>query len=214
MNNLNSTNVSGGMSNSPLILFQPFNTVVFLSFFSPIIIAISMVSLSFIFQNFKGFIYLGYLIGLSFIRSYIYMLNGAQPIFNDKTICNSVQYSKYGNSTFSSFVFAFTIMYLCLPMFSQGAVNFWVFIGLLVYFFIDIFIKVYKGCILKMGDLFLNVLMGVASGALIVSLMYAGGSSEYLFFNEVSSDKEICTVPSEQTFKCAVYKNGELIGNI
>jgi hypothetical protein len=214
MSTLNTTNVSGGMTNTPLILFQPFNIIVFLSFFSPIIIAVSMVSLSFIFQNFKGFIYLGYLIGLSFVRNYVYMLNGAQTIINDKSICNSVQYSKYGNSSFSSFVFAFTIMYLCLPMFSQGAVNFWIFIGLLVYFFVDIFIKVYKGCLVKMGDLFLNVLMGVASAALIVSLMYAGGSGEYLFFNEVSSGKDVCSVPSKQTFKCAVYKNGELLGNI
>jgi hypothetical protein len=42
----------------PLQLFQPFNLVVFLSFFSPIILAVSITSLSFMFQNFKGLIYL------------------------------------------------------------------------------------------------------------------------------------------------------------
>ena len=46
------------------------------------------------------------------------------------------------------------------------------------------FIKMYKKCTVQMGDLFLNVLLGLASSGLIVSLMYAGGSGKYLFFNE------------------------------
>jgi hypothetical protein len=78
----------------------------------------------------------------------------------------------------------------------------------------DMFIKIYKKCILKMGDLFLNVLLGVFSSALIVSLMWTGGSGKYLFFNEVSSNKEICSQPKEQTFKCMMYKDGVLVGNI
>jgi len=66
-----------------------------------------------------------------------------------------------------------------------------------------------------MSDLFLNVLMGLASGAAIVSLMYVGGSGKFLFFNEVSSNKDVCYKPSEQTFKCSVYNNnGELISNL
>jgi hypothetical protein len=199
---------------SPLQLFQPMNIVVFLSFFSPIILATSVTSMSFIFQNFKGLIYLGFLIGCCVVRSYVYMMSGASPIVNDRTICTSIQYSKYGNPTFSAFVFAFTIMYLCLPMFSNSAVNYWVFISLLTYFFIDMFIKIYKKCIIQTGDLFLNILLGVASSALIVTLMYAGGSGKYLFFNEVSSNKEVCYQPSKQTFKCQMYKDGELVGQL
>ena len=101
-----------------------------------------------------------------------------------------------------------------LPMFRNGAPNFWVFNSLISYFIIDIFIKMYKNCVIKMSDLFLNVLLGLASSALIVTLMYAGGSGKYLFFNEVSSNKEICYQPKEQTFKCSLYRNGELISGI
>jgi hypothetical protein len=54
----------------------------------------------------------------------------------------------------------------------------------------------------------------VASSALIVTLMYAGGSGKYLFFNEVSSNKEVCYQPSKQTFKCQMYKDGELVGQL
>ena len=213
-NNMNSTMKMGGVPDAPLQLFQPMNIVVFLSFFSPIILAVSITSMSFMFQNFKGLIYLGFLIAACVVRNYVYMVAGGTPIINDKTICTSVQYSKYGNPTFSAFVFAFTIMYLSLPMFSNGAPNFWVFISLIAYFFIDMFIKLYKKCVIQMGDLFLNVLLGLSSSALIVTLMYSGGSGKYLFFNEISSNKDICYQPKEQTFKCLMYKNGTLIGNV
>jgi hypothetical protein len=214
MSSQNSNVKMGGVQDSPLQLFQPMNLLIFLSFFSPIILATSITSMSFIFQNFKGLIYLGFLIGCCVVRSYVYIIAGAAPIVNDRTICTSIQYSKYGNPTFSAFVFAFTIMYLCYPMFSNNSVNYWVFISLITYFFLDIFIKIYKNCIIKMGDLFLNVLLGSVSAALIITLMYVGGSGKYLFFNEMSSNKEICYKPSKQTFKCNLMKNGELIGEI
>lgn len=198
----------------PLQLFQPMQFVVFLTFFSPIILAVSITSLSFMFQNFKGLIYLGFLLAVCIVRNYIYMLSGSPPIVNDRTICNSVQYSKYGNPTFSAFVFAFTIMYLSMPMFSNGAANLWVFVSLVAYACVDIFIKVYKNCIPKMSDLFLNFLMGLASGAAIVSFMYIGGSGKYLFFNEVSSNKDVCYKPKEQTFKCNLFRNGEMVGSL
>jgi len=64
-----------------------------------------------------------------------------------------------------------------------------------------------------MSDLLINILLGSASAALIVSLMYAGGSSKFLYstggFDPSSAQR--CSMPSEQTFKCSVYKNGELV---
>ena len=200
--------------NSPLKLFQPMNIIVFLSFYSPIIVATSITSLSFIFQNFKGLIYLGFLLACCVVRSYIYMASGGTPVVDDNTICTSVQYSQYGNPTFSSFVFSFTIMYLSLPMFSRGAPNYWVFSSLITYFLVDMFLKLYKGCIVSYGDLLLNVLLGTAFDAAFITAMYAGGSGKYLLFNEVASNREICTQPKTQTFKCNLYKNGELVGNI
>jgi hypothetical protein len=214
MSSQNTTMKMGGVPDSPLQLFQPMNLATFFAFFSPVIIATSITGMSFVFQNFKGLIYLGFLIGCCVVRSFVYMMSGAEPIVNDKTICTSIQYTKYGNPTFSAFVFAFTIMYLSFPMFSNGSVNYWVFISLLTYFFMDIFVKIYKNCIIKSGDLFLNILLGAASAALIVTLMYAGGSGKYLFFNEISSDKEMCYQPSKQTFKCNVYKDGTLISEL
>jgi hypothetical protein len=208
------TEISTDSKNKPLKFFQPFNVLVAFSFFSPLIIAVIVTSLSFIFQNFKGLIYLGFLIGFCLVREFIYFANKAKPLVDDGTICTSIQYSPYGNSSFSSFVFAFTITYLSVPMFLNGTANLWIFTALISYFFIDIFIKLKKKCILFISDLFLNVISGIFCGYLIISLMNWGGSSKYLFFNEESSNRVICTQPSTQTFKCKVYKNGELIGNI
>jgi hypothetical protein len=202
--------------NSPLLMFQPINIIYFLSFFSPIILASGFTSMSFIFQNFKGLIYLGFLIGCCIIRSFVYMISGVKIESEqiDKTICGSVEYTKYGNPTFSAFVFSFSIMYICFPMFSNGSVNYWMFVLLITYFFMDMFVKIYKKCIIKTSDLFLNVLLGAFLATGIVTLMYLGGSGKYLFFNEVSSSSEMCYQPSNQTFKCQMYKNGEIISQL
>ena len=97
-------NIKGGLTNNnsdtPLLLFQPFNLVVFLSFYSPIILAISMVIISFMYQNVKGLIYLGFLIAACIIRTFVYHYSGGKPMVFDNTICTSVQYTKYGNSSF------------------------------------------------------------------------------------------------------------------
>ena len=201
-------------ANTPLKFYQPLNIAIFMSFYSPIIIALGMTSLSFVFQNFKGFIFFGYLFGCCILRNFAYMMNKAEPIIDDGTICTSIQYSQFGNATFSAFVFAFTIIYLSIPMFSEGDPNFWIFSTLLVYFFMDIGIKLYKKCVLSTTDLTLNVLAGASCAGLIVASMYAGGSGKYLFFNQATSSSEQCSMPNTQTFKCSVYKNGELIGNM
>jgi hypothetical protein len=200
---------------APLMLYKPFSLFVFLSFFSPIIVVASVVSLSFMNQNFKGIIYLLFLLGALLAREFIYSLlpnkNRIVPSIND--VCSSVVFSPYGNATFSAFVMSFTMMYLFLPMFSNGSPNYFIFSILLIYFFMDIGIKTYERCLPSNVGLLLNILLGSVVSAIIVACMSIS-SSQYLFFNEISSDKEICSMPSKQTFKCNVFKNGELIGSV
>ena len=200
-----------------LKLFNPMNIVIFLIFYSPIIVASMITSLSFIFQNFKGFIYLGFLIAGCIVRSFFYTLAGKSVFYEkkDKDVCDIVEYSKNGNSSFSSFVFAFTLFYLSVPMFANKTYNNGVFIGLTIYFIMDVLFKRYKKCYDNNsdGELFFNALSGALLAIMCTSFMYMGGSSNQLFFNEISSTKEICTQPKEQTFKCQVYKNGELLGD-
>ena len=195
------------------LLTDPKNIVSFLSIFSPLIVASILVCMSFVFQNFKGFVYLGFLLGVVIIRTYVYQGAGAKEFTRGNGICDAVQYTKYGNGTFSSFVLSFTMMYLFIPMFMSYGTNYWLVTIFLVYFFSDIFVKVKNNCVPYTAYLFIDVLAGAISASIIISLMYFGGSANFLFFNEMSGNAETCSMPSKQTFKCAVYKNGELISN-
>jgi hypothetical protein len=63
-------------------------------------------------------------------------------------------------------------------MFFNKDVNYWVFGGLLSYFFVDIGIRYTEKCITNFKDILLNVLFGGALGIIIPLLLYAGGSSK------------------------------------
>ena len=197
---------------TPFILFQPFNMLSFLSFFSPIILATLVLSYSFFFQNVKGLVYLGFLIAMVTLRSFVLEAGGAKKNANDN--CGFVKYGAYGNATFTTFVFAFTMMYLFLPMYQTGNTNFVILIVLFFYVFIDIGIKTIQGCLRmpnNMPDIIGDFISGALLGAMIVSLMYLGGSGKYLFFTEATQNGTVCSMPKKQTFRCAVYKNGELV---
>jgi hypothetical protein len=142
----------------------------------------------------------------------MYIYKGSINTNVEKPICNAVEFSKYGNGTFSVFVFGFMAAYIFTPMFINNSINFMVLIGLIFYCCVDIFVKMYYNCIQSKSELLINLLTGLVSSGLIVGCMYMGGSSKYLFFNETQSNKDVCSMPSKQTFKCQVYKNGELIG--
>jgi hypothetical protein len=210
-NNITDTTES---NTSTFILSQPLNLLFFMSFFSPIILVILITSMSFLFQNWKGIIYLGFVLAVVIVRRYILEYTGAKQLVPDGTICTAVQFSKYGNITLSLFIFAFTLMYLCIPMFYNSSVNWIVFSSLLFYIFVDIGIKFFENCLSfeKNGSIILmDLLAGMSLGVLITSIMSITNNQKYLFFNEVQSNKEVCSMPKKQSFKCALYKNGELV---
>jgi hypothetical protein len=205
----------GEIYNNSFKIFEPYNIIIYLTFFSPLIIIMGIVSLSFIFQNFKGILYLCILLICIVFREQLYNLGYLKAnTINRNNICDTIQYSKNGNPSFSAFVFAFTIMYICLPMFIYGSINYWILSGLLSYFLIDIRIKYLYNCF-SVGDVLLNIFVGaVISSILILIMISSNGLKPYVFFNEMSSNKEICSMTKKQTFKCSVYKNGELINSV
>ena len=208
----NNNTVQNENMTSSLKIFSLMNLLVILTFFSPLFVAFGVLGLSFINQNVNGFIYLGFLIGVCLVREFIYWLMGKTTKITENNICNIIQFSNYENTGFSIFVFAFTIIYLCLPMFLNQDVNFWIFGVLLSYMFLDIGMRYTKACITSLMEIILSIITGSVAGVLIIGAMYLGGSSKFIIFNEISSTKEICSMPQKQKFKCSVYKNGELIG--
>jgi len=235
-----------------LSIYNPSEIIKYLAFYSPIILILGVVSLSFIFQNFKGIFYLGVLLLLVVCREFIYLKKkrsvsnairpqaaaaaaGGTPANAANTAatatpktgggkiykggaspdCMTVLYSTNleSNGSYSAFIFAFTLTYIFLPMFINKNINVWMLVGLTMYFMFDTFVKNRSGCV-ESSNAFVNVLVGAAISATLVCVMInTPGLSNLLFFNDYSSNKEICTMPKNQTFKCAVYKNGELIGS-
>jgi hypothetical protein len=94
-----------------------------------------------------------------------------------------------------------------------GSYNIPLLIGLLVYWVFETVIKAKYRC-LSAGETAVNFIFGFVFAISCVMSIQALGGKKYLYFNEVSSNKEVCSVAKNQTFKCAVYKNGELIGNM
>jgi hypothetical protein len=224
-----------------LSITNPSEIIKYLTYYSPIILIVGVVSMSFIFQNFKGIFYLGVLLLLIVCREFIYLKmdlppedsakgtdNSAKSVIGGRkhkvmtggeivpdADCKTAEYSTNfkSNGSYSAFIFSFTMMYIFLPMFIYQNVNFWMLLGLSMYFIVDTIVKQRSGCV-ELSNVFVNALIGFALSALLVcGMINTPGLSNLLFFNDYSSNKEICTMPKKQTFKCAVYKNGELIGS-
>jgi len=80
--------------------------------------------------------------------------------------------------------------------------------GLLV---LDGATKMMSGCT-TFGGVALGTLIGTVLGILWFIAFYATDHKDLLFFNLEPSNNVICSRPKKQTFKCKIYKNGELIG--
>ena len=105
---------------------------------------------------------------------------------------------------------AFTAAYLILPMYYNDQMNYPVFITFLSLFMINAWTNVANKCTPATGAI-LGGLIGVVCALSWFSIFYGSGMGKLLYFNEVASNKVMCEKPTQQQFKCEVYKNGKLI---
>ena len=78
---MNSQNQNNSFGGTKLNLSNPFALLVFFVFYSPVILAISVFSSSFFYQDFNGFIYLAFLVGVSILRDFIlYMVQDPSKV--------------------------------------------------------------------------------------------------------------------------------------
>jgi hypothetical protein len=187
-----------------------------LSFYSPIIISCSILIFSiFSMALGKGLFYLFWLLVATFVRiGILWMIPGSNPYTQfDNSVCAMGEILPYDNSTYSIFVLLFTFFYITTPMYISNNINYVIITFFIIYIIFDILVKVTNGCLSSGENIIGDIVAGGGFGAAIAALIYSSPISGYLFINETSSDKEVCSMPSKQTFKCSVYKNGELVNS-
>lgn len=195
------------------------NPIYIFSFYSPIIVLSSI----FIYSIFSGvavsgFIYIFWLFFITMLRIAVLFMFGetkSSVYFNDpESICSIGNVMPFANLSYSTYIYLFSFFYLTMPMFISNNLNYMVILFFIVYLIFELTIKFSNSCFNSQRALsFLlgDSIAGAGLGAGIAALMYSSSLQKYLLINTSGSNKEVCSMPSKQTFKCSVYKNGELV---
>lgn len=192
------------------------NILQFFSAISSILLAFFMIMISLFNQDVKAIIYLAG----AFI-AYIFNVAGLKPALGNKIIpesrnpvCDIVDIpvnNKFDGPNANSVFIGFTLMYLTIPMFENNEINFPLMIGILTLFGMDAIYKLTNSCTTSFG-IIIGGLVGGLIGVGYYYLLTNFGLRDYTYFSKIGSNNtETCSMPNKQTFKCAVYKNGELL---
>jgi hypothetical protein len=118
---------------------------------------------------------------------------------------------EYMVPNFNSSALGFIFAYIFMPMLQYESYNLILLSIIIVFFFTDAISKIVNGCTPILG-----VIIGLAIGWIVGYIWYlfvSSASNDMVYFN-VENGASICSRPNKQTFKCKVYKNGEVIGGM
>jgi hypothetical protein len=187
----------------------------FFAAISPILLAFCLVMISIFNSDIKGMVYLGGILIASLIN--LLILNSLK-IKSDKIIppyCNLIEFpfnlNEYISPAFNSMFIAFTLAYLYMPMQYVSVINYPLLIFITSLLVLDAGTKISGGCT-TFGGIMLGSLVGFVLGLLWFIAFYSTGHEDLLFFNAEPSNNVICSRPKKQTFRCRIFKNGEVIG--
>jgi hypothetical protein len=191
------------------------NILQFFSFISPTLLVFFMFMSSLFNQNLKGIVYISGLLICSILNIIFMNLIGSGRDENEAFSCSMFDIplvSQFNSPYPSCMIIAFTIAYLALPMKYNKQMNYIVLAFLMSLLVVDILTKVQNKCTTYPGSV-MGALVGFIFGTLWYIIFHGLGFDSLLFFDELRSDNVICSRPTKQTFKCSVYKNGELISS-
>ena len=191
------------------------NILQFFSFIAPTLLIFFLFMTSLFNQNLKGLVYIAGVLISSIANIVLMNMIGSERSDDESFSCSmfDIPYVSRFNSPFpTTLIIAFTIAYLVLPMRYNNQMNYILLAFLLILLVIDILTKVQNKCTTYPGAL-LGGLVGGLSGLIWYGLFSVSGYKSLLFFDELQSNSVLCSKPTKQTFKCSVYKNGELISS-
>jgi hypothetical protein len=191
------------------------NILQFFSFIAPTLLIFFLFMTSLFNQNLKGLVYIAGILISSIANVVLMNMIGSERSDDEAFSCSmfDIPYVSRFNSPYpTTVIIAFTLAYLALPMKYNNEMNYVVLAFLCVLLGIDIITKVQNKCSTYPGTL-LGALVGGLSGLIWYALFSMSGYKSLLYFDELQSNNVICSKPTKQTFKCSVYKNGELISS-
>lgn len=200
------------MSNSAQGAAMSLPTLIeFMSMISPFLVVLLFVLISVINANLKGMIYLLGVILMFFMVLMCQKVLRSQNPPSQRPYCRlfSQNAEINGVPSFNTAVFTFTLTYMFLPMMLNGIMNFPLLILLLVLYVIDMVVKVSQQCTTYVGVV-LGSMVGIVWG-LTWYFIIASQQNGLLYYDDLISNKVACSRPTQQQFKCSVYKNGELL---
>ena len=106
----------------------------------------------------------------------------------------------------------FTLTYLSLPMIESSRTNPMVIGVLSILSLMNAYYQYLNLCTDYLG-IVISIIIGSMLGCIWFAVIWSSGKKDLLFYNELVSNNLLCNRPSQQTFKCTVYKNGEIISS-
>jgi hypothetical protein len=174
----------------------------------PILITFFMLMTSLINQDIKGLIWLAYTICPFLFITWLY--RGSPDNCPDSIL---PLFSKGQSFSVSSFFIIFTLFYLLLPMLRLKNINYYVLFSFVLFYLTDIATKQRLCPELNIIAIFTGTLIGAIYGTGCFFLLTTAGD-KFLYFSTSESNNVYCSKPKNQTFKCNVYKNGQIISTL
>ena len=187
------------------------NSFNFLIMIGPYLLIGFFVLMSFFNKNLKGLIYVVGICGLIVVTKIFSATLGPMLSLENRSImCNMFGLRFLGDGLpFSILVYFFTLGYLFFPMYKNNIMNYPMIITIMLLAGADLVVQMSNNCT-KGIAVFISILIGVMIG-FIWSTVIQNNAPDLLYHTDYVSDKLACSMPSQQKFKCQVYKNGELI---
>ena len=195
---------------------KPDSTTIFpfLSFIGPYVLIGFFALMSLFNFNFKGVIYIIGVILLLVLASTICGIYGGEENTTEdasKFVCTifGIENGLFENVPFGVLVYTYTFIYLLLPMIQTSSINYPMLISLMLIGAVEVVVQSSNGCVNFLQlviTIICSIIFGFMWSAFILSV-----EPDLLYHTDFTSDRAVCSMPSEQKFKCKVYKNGELI---
>ena len=189
------------------------NVFRFISYITPVLLIFFMIMISVFNQDVKGLIYLGGIliaVFLTVITKNMIKHNSDNPAYTCELFDFPGNSAHYNVPSLNSVLIAFTFAYLFKPMQEYNQYNYSVILSILLLFIIDAVTKLTNNCTPGLGVI-AGGLIGYFFGIIYYSILKGTGNEKFLYLNEMQSNNVVCSKPTEQQFKCSVYKNGQLI---